>query len=70
MDIIINIISLCFIPLLAMLVFSGLREIYQGLKEYFEFDGIKISELAINRQTHQLTISFGFTKFNSSFCKS
>ncbi|MBT5072219.1 MAG: hypothetical protein HOJ34_11950 [Kordiimonadaceae bacterium] len=70
MDIIINIIGLCFIPLLGMLVFSGIYEIYHGLKEYYKFDGIKISEMAFNQSALQLTKSFGFTKFKSDFCKS
>jgi len=70
MDIIINIIGLCFIPLLGVLVFSGIHEIYHGLKEYFKFDGIKISELAFKKQAHQFTKNIGFIKFNSNFCKS
>lgn len=41
MDIIIEIIGLCFIPLLGAQVFGGMRKIYQGLKEFYQFKGLK-----------------------------
>lgn len=70
MDTLIHFISLGFIPLLALLVFSGLQEIYQGLKEHFEFSGFKISEIAFDQNESDLTQGFGYRKINTSFCKS
>jgi|TARA_R110002096_G_scaffold416576_2_gene619204 hypothetical protein len=70
MDILLQVIGLCFIPLLAILVFSGMSEIYQGLKDHFGFQNFKVSEMAFKHRAIDLNDNFGFRRFNTNFCKS
>lgn len=70
MDTVIHFISLGIIPLLALLIFSGFREIYHGLKEHYEFSGFRVSELTFNQNKIDLSHNFGYRKINTSFCKS
>lgn len=69
MDILLQVIGLCFIPLLAILVFSGLHEIYHGLKDHFGFQNFRVSEMAFKHSAIDFNENFGFRKFNTSFCK-
>ena len=45
MTILIQYSSLCFIPLLSILIFNGLTEIYYGLKNYYEIKNTGIIEM-------------------------
>jgi len=69
MDLLIQIIGYSFIPLLLILIVSGMREIYQGLKEHYQFEGFKVSQLPYNEKASNLAKSFGFRNLNVDFCK-
>lgn len=64
MDIVMQLIGLGFIPLLAILVFGGINEIYQGLKEHLGFKKPLISEFNFNGKALEFIESFGFRKIN------
>lgn len=69
MDILLQVIGFSFIPLLAILIAGGVVDIYQGLKEHYKFRDFKISEIAFNQNANDVVANFGFTKFNTDFCK-
>jgi len=69
MDILLQVIGLSFIPLLAMLIFSGASDIYHGLKQYFDIRSFKISEMAFDQRAVGFVDNFGFRKLKTNFCK-
>ena len=69
MDIILNLIGLSFIPLLILMMASGLSDIYYGLQEHFSFSKAKISILPVNFKSHDVSEKFGFRKLNINFSK-
>lgn len=70
MELALQIIGLGFIPLIGILVYSGLNDIYCGLKEHYGSQSFKISELPFNQKAHNFVTGLGFRKINSSFCRS
>ena len=68
MDILLNIIGLSFIPLIFILVVSGLNEIYQGLKEYYQITDVKLSEVPLEAKSFYFVKNQGFRKLNIDFC--
>ena len=70
MDILIQVIGYCFIPLMAIVIISGIGEIYRGLKEHFAFQGFKIYEFSFDQRANDFKTTFSFQKLNTSFCKS
>ncbi|MBT5186007.1 MAG: hypothetical protein HOH19_03285 [Kordiimonadaceae bacterium] len=69
MDLLIQIIGYSFIPFLAILIASGISEIYQGLKEHYQFKGFKVTQIPFNEKTNIMVKSFGFRQLNIGFCK-
>ncbi len=68
MDILLQIIGYSFIPLIGILVITGIHDIYQGLKEHFDFRPVNITELPIRFNRIEFSDNFGFKKVNSHFC--
>ncbi len=68
MDILLNIIGLSFIPLMLMLVLSGLNEIYQGLREHYQITDVKLSEVPLEAKSFYLVKNQGLRKLNIDFC--
>ena len=69
MDIILQIIGLGFIPLLGMLVYSGIHEIYLGLKEHFSFKRIEVFEMPFRAKAIEIIENFGYRKLEINFNK-
>ena len=69
MDIILNLIGLSFIPLLILMMASGLSDVYHGLQEHFSLNKVKISILPVNFKSHDVSEKFGFRKLNINFSK-
>ena len=67
MDILLQVIGLSFIPLLAVLIFSGACDIYHGLREHFDIRPFKISKISFDQRA--FVENFAFRKFKTSFCK-
>ena len=69
MDILIQVIGYCFIPLMLIVIISGFNEIYRGLKEHFAFQGFKIYEFSFDQRVNDFKAKFVFRKMNTNFCK-
>jgi len=69
MDMLLQVIGFGFIPLLAILIAGGMVDIYQGLKEHYQFRDFKISEIKFKQNANNIVENFGFTRFNTNFCK-
>lgn len=70
MDILIQITGFCFIPLLSILIYSGVKEIFSGLKEHYQFEGVKFSVIPFNGKMNEFIKSFGLRRLNVDFVKS
>ncbi|HPF47941.1 MAG: hypothetical protein KDF58_01805 [Alphaproteobacteria bacterium] len=69
MDILLQLLSYCFIPLLAILVIGGLRDIFHGLKEHMELSGIKIPSFTFVNYFYVLFEKVRIGRIQSEFCR-
>lgn len=69
MDIFLQIIGFSFIPLLGVLVYSGINDIFCGLKEHYGAKSLKINELPFNQKAHEFISVLSFRKIDTDFCK-
>ncbi len=70
MEILLQIIGYSFIPLLAMLVYGGLSDIFSGLKEYYNDKPLNIIELPFKQKACEFVSELRLRKNNTDFCRS
>ncbi len=70
MEIFLQIIGFSFIPLLTILVYGGLRDIFSGLKEYYSDKPLSIIELPFKQKACDLVSELRLRKINTGFCQS
>ncbi len=70
MEILFQLIGLSFIPLLGILIWGGVSEIFVGLREHFGARPPFIVELPFKEKAKDLASSVGFRKIDTEFCRS
>ncbi|MEZ5756802.1 MAG: hypothetical protein R3D86_01120 [Emcibacteraceae bacterium] len=69
MDILLQLLSYCFIPLLAILVIGGLRDIIHGLKEHMELSGIKFPSFSVANYFYNLYEKVRVGRIQPKLCR-
>lgn len=70
MDVFLQIIGFSFIPLLGIMVYCGLQEIFSGLKEYYGTKSFIIIELPFKQKAQDIVSGIGLRKIDTNFCRS
>ncbi len=69
MEILMQFIGLSFIPLLGILVWGGISEIFTGLREHYGARTPLIIELPFKEKAKDFAKGLGFRKIKTDFCR-
>ena len=69
MEILMQFIGLSLIPLLGILVWGGISEIFAGLREHYGARTPFIVELPFKDKAKEIANSLGYRKINTDFCR-